>query len=466
MKAAKSFTRVKRKQARSATSSRPVPKRRVAAKSKATKARLTKAGPASRSKAKTARPTAKKRVLSNPKRAPRKVIRRKKPALRLPPILLEGDHPEMPQISGPGIKFALGPTAPPNHFDDETAELPASYGTKRLFLTPRDPHWIHAHWDLTRTQQARYNKLSTDHHMVLRVYQDAARGKPVSENHVHPESRHWFAHVEKGGVKYVAELGYYRQGANQPAWSRVAVSRPTTTPPARASTDTSYQQATIPAEIPLPKLAASTAVAVGGRRLPLARALEYVRTSGRIQSPVLPAVEIPVWTQERQSVMAEITSAAQTTLSPPSSESITELIRGQILAAAVAISGGPSSLPSSQGGGMPAVTSPSSPFGGMLSGEKGFWFNINAELVIYGGTEPDAKVSVGGHPVKLRPDGTFSLRFSLPDGEYDLPVVAVSGNDSDGRAADLKFKRTTDNYGDVGAHPQDATLKPPLPENV
>jgi uncharacterized protein len=97
---------------------------------------------------------------------------------------------------------------------------------------------------------------------------------------------------------------------------------------------------------------------------------------------------------------------------------------------------------------------------------KGFWFNVNAELIIYGATEPDAKVTLGGHEIKLRSDGTFSFRFALPDGKYDLPAVAVSADGTDARAADLKFSRETEYLGDVGAHPQDPSLKPPLPENL
>lgn len=368
----------------------------------------------------------------------------------------------MPQISGPGIKFALGPTAPANHFDNETAELPASYGTKRLFLTPRDPHWIHAHWDLTRTQQARFNKLSADRHMVLRIYADEPKGKPVSENHVHPESRHWFAHVERGGVKYVAELGYYQQRPGQSRWIHVATSTPASTPPEYASADTSYQQVTIPADIPLPKLVAVASIATGRRRLPLARALEFVRAGGRDQISAPTAGETSAWTPAQQVALAEILEHSSTTVSSASSGDIPELIRGHIQGAAAAIGG----VPASQDRGMTDVSSPSSPFGGMRAGGKGFWFNINAELILYGGTEPDAKVTIGGRPVKLRTDGTFSIHFALPDGQYDLPVVAVSGDDTDGRGAELKFTRSTDICGDVGVHPQDANLKPPFPENV
>jgi hypothetical protein len=73
---------------------------------------------------------------------------------------------------------------------------------------------------------------------------------------------------------------------------------------------------------------------------------------------------------------------------------------------------------------------------------------------------------LGGHEIKLRSDGTFSYRFALPDGHYNLPAVAVSPEGDDARAADLKFSRTTKYLGDVGTHPQDPSLKPPRPESI
>jgi hypothetical protein len=57
---------------------------------------------------------------------------------------------------------------------------------------------------------------------------------------------------------------------------------------------------------------------------------------------------------------------------------------------------------------------------------------VNTELIVYGQTEPDAKLSVQGRPVNLRPDGSFSLRFFLPDGKQVISVVATS---SDGEQA-------------------------------
>ena len=68
--------------------------------------------------------------------------------------------------------------------------------------------------------------------------------------------------------------------------------------------------------------------------------------------------------------------------------------------------------------------------GALYKESKGRAFRlwVATELILYGGTEPDAHVAVQGKEVKLRPDGTFSLRFALPDGKIDLPVTAVSGD--------------------------------------
>jgi len=75
----------------------------------------------------------------------------------------------------------------------------------------------------------------------------------------------------------------------------------------------------------------------------------------------------------------------------------------------------------------PGMASMSSPVKKMQGARK-FWFSVNTELIVYGATEPDAKVSVQGRPIKLRPDGTFTLRFALPDGRQVIPVQAVSSD--------------------------------------
>ena len=399
----------------------------------------------------------------------RRTYTRKKKS-EVPAILLEGDAPAPApaSASGPGEKFSLGATPPPQSFSG--GELPESYGTKKLFLTARDPHWLYAHWDLTREQQLELNAGSTDGHLVLRIFAGKIEGHPAYEIHVHPESRHWFAHVERAGNSYAAELGYYSALGK---WVRVAVSSGTVTPPDAASKEDTAEFATIPFEFPFARLMQIIEEAVRDN-LPLALAIEELRRAGHPDLPRLvplpgssaslshpqnPSAPAPsrTWTPQQEQALARIINIDQSRRIWMGSLEITELIRRRL--AHDVTSPGVSSY---------GISSPgiSSSFGGMAEAAKGFWFNVNAELIIYGATEPDAKVTLGGHEIKLRSDGTFSYRFALPDGKYDLPAVAVSAGGDDARAADLKFVRETQYLGDVGTHPQDPSLKPPLPESL
>jgi hypothetical protein len=54
---------------------------------------------------------------------------------------------------------------------------------------------------------------------------------------------------------------------------------------------------------------------------------------------------------------------------------------------------------------------------------------------------------VSGRKVNLNPDGTFSMRFALPDGIVDLPVKAMSKDETDSREIDIKVTRATTTDG-------------------
>jgi hypothetical protein len=239
---------------------------------------------------------------------------------------------------------------------------------------------------------------------------------------------------------------------------RVAASGTTVTPPDSVSENGNAEFATIPFEFPFSKLLDIVKAAVRENR-PLAQAVEELRRTGHPALPRVNGEPISNWTQEQESALAKIIAIDETRRVWMGSLEITELVRRR-LAQELSSFGLVSSLGVSSLG----ISSLSSPFGGMPA--KGFWFNVNAELIIYGATEADAKVTIGGHQIKLRSDGSFSFRFALPDGNYDLPAVAVSADGTDSRAADLKFSRNTQYMGDVGAHPQDPALKAPSPENL
>jgi len=92
--------------------------------------------------------------------------------------------------------------------------------------------------------------------------------------------------------------------------------------------------------------------------------------------------------------------------------------------------------------GSPAVTSFGS--GPSTNGKnRKFWFQLDAELIVYGATEPRARVTLQGEPVKLRPDGTFTMRFSLPDGRQIIPAIAASADGVEERTVVLAVERNT-----------------------
>jgi hypothetical protein len=92
--------------------------------------------------------------------------------------------------------------------------------------------------------------------------------------------------------------------------------------------------------------------------------------------------------------------------------------------------------------GSPAVTSFGS--GAFLRGkQRKFWFHLDAELIVYGATEPNSRVTLQGEPVKLRSDGTFTMRFSLPDGRQIIPANAASPDGAEERTVVLAVERNT-----------------------
>jgi hypothetical protein len=76
--------------------------------------------------------------------------------------------------------------------------------------------------------------------------------------------------------------------------------------------------------------------------------------------------------------------------------------------------------------------------------ERKFWLTLDTELIVYGATEPDARVYMQGRPIALRPDGTFSMRFSLPDGTQLIPVTAESADGAESRSIIPTVRRDTE----------------------
>lgn len=72
-----------------------------------------------------------------------------------------------------------------------------------------------------------------------------------------------------------------------------------------------------------------------------------------------------------------------------------------------------------------------------------FEFDVDAELIVFGQTRPDAHVSLAGQPVRVRADGSFAVRKSMPDRRQVLPVVAGSRDGLEQRTIILAIERNT-----------------------
>jgi hypothetical protein len=77
------------------------------------------------------------------------------------------------------------------------------------------------------------------------------------------------------------------------------------------------------------------------------------------------------------------------------------------------------------------------------NGDSNFEFQVDTELIVHGVTQPDAHVTLRGEPVKIRSDGTFAVRFNLPDRRHVLPMVASSRDGGQQRTIVLAVDRNT-----------------------
>lgn len=80
---------------------------------------------------------------------------------------------------------------------------------------------------------------------------------------------------------------------------------------------------------------------------------------------------------------------------------------------------------------------------GIMAEESPFEFEVDTELIVHGVTRPDARVTLRGEPVRIRSDGTFAVRFNLPDRRHVLPMVASSRDGAEQRTIVLAVDRNT-----------------------
>ena len=359
-----------------------------------------------------------------------------------------GAQPESPRV--PTAVAGTAPAADPTATATPLPEV-------KLWLAARDSFTMVAYWNPPAGQLDVLSSGWGAGVWQLRVWlaavNPAVNPEVTLELNAHPAATHRFLPVLHPGQPYVAELGHLAAGGQ---WHSVARSAAFATPPDRGGYEAHPPE--FRALAPLVAAAPGTGVAALGTVGSTATG-KGTRGRGRAagDAPGRPATEQRTrWVQEAFYRQSPGSSAEVVHGQRQITETTTRVFPGEndealerSLGAAV------NDLPSSE------ATVPPPP-----AQARGFWFEVNAELIVHGRTERGAAVTLGGRPVKLRGDGSFTFRFALPDGDFSLPAVAVSAAQDDQRSAALRFIRSTVYDGVVGTHPIAPELRPPTPEAV
>ena len=74
---------------------------------------------------------------------------------------------------------------------------------------------------------------------------------------------------------------------------------------------------------------------------------------------------------------------------------------------------------------------------------RSFWLVADAELIVYGATDPSASLFIGEDQIALDADGTFRVHVPFRDGQQIYPIRAVAADGEQERSIRLEFERTT-----------------------
>jgi len=331
----------------------------------------------------------------------------------------------------PGIPGGNGKAVPVPAYEN-LGNLPDSYGTRKLFLVARDPNILFAYWDLDPNQYQEAARSAHDGKVFLEVYVPG-EGR-VQQIHVWDSHRNWYLQVNRPNTPFVAQLGYYRHDGG---FEVLARSSETVTPRDDLSPNTDATFVTIPFHLTFQELYDL----VARQMMP---GEELAETLARLEKtdfdfPFQARIPRDLSAKEAEELFGYLSDEERRRMG--GSFEITEMLRKRY---ENALSSG--QWASSAGA---WVTSLSSPFGASFGKPRGFHMHVNAELIIYGGTEPNATMRVNADKITLSKDGTFAYHFVLPDGQFHIPVEATSADGVETRSALLSFLRLTDTVGDV-----------------
>lgn len=78
-----------------------------------------------------------------------------------------------------------------------------------------------------------------------------------------------------------------------------------------------------------------------------------------------------------------------------------------------------------------------------LPGTGGVHLEVDAEMLVYGATQPGTCITLQGEPVKVQADGTFRVRVDMPNKRQVLPIIASSAEGVELQTVVIAVERNT-----------------------
>jgi uncharacterized protein len=338
-----------------------------------------------------------------------------------------------PSLTVEAGKFELEAPMPSNTMeelataDDNLGEIPGGYAESKIVLLPRDPQWAYAYWDITNEHKQEL-RAQGGQMLALRLYDvtdinmNSQSPHSIQEFPLDEMAREWYLSIPVSDREYLLDIGYRCADGR---WLVLARSAEIRIPPVYPSEWVEDHFLTIDWKEDLKGKTFVTLVPPSKKPATAGADAPGGGTSNPIYDQIFGMAE----SVEAMRIAGSLYGSMQ--------HSPVESLSSFVFPSGI----GAWALPTASGVNMSGVGM--SGIGMEQPQPRQFWLVADAELIVYGATEPDAAVFIGNRQIPLNPDGTFRFHMSFQDGLIDYPIVAVAKDGEQQRSVHMKFERET-----------------------
>jgi len=299
------------------------------------------------------------------------------------------------------LNKTLTKNIPPKSSKLKTQTTTEEVKTKLVFL-PRDPEWAYVFWQISESDRDKAQSLGANK-LCLRLYDASGSGEgnlnqgTLREIAVDSYSTEWYLPIPLADRDYKVELGY-KYGFK---WMSLAFSSVSHVPGTQPSDQ--ILDKFVPFNLDTPASSEPPSI---------------------MQNPQV---------QETNGLHERLYQAATSfpTRRKVGSEEFMENMNSKNLN---------SNLTDSGAGQWSSGLNES---GSGIVRNKSFWLVADSELIVYGATDPSAKLTIGEEEVPLAADGTFRLQVPFRDGTQKYEIKAIDASGDQEKSITMKFDRVT-----------------------